>query len=97
MSKDSMMPLLDEVEQTVAQTTADYSPTLQMEEVGRIRFSGQGIVQAEGLGGVDHLHEGSRAWVELYGTEPGQNDSNRVLELRLAQTSRYANKNRAGQ
>ncbi len=36
----------------VAQTVAEFSPQLRPEEIGRVRFTGQGIARVEGLGNV---------------------------------------------
>jgi len=50
--ENDLNKLLNEVTQAVEKGVSDFTPALQIEEVGRVKSVGQGIVWAEGLGSV---------------------------------------------
>jgi F-type H+-transporting ATPase subunit alpha len=50
--ENDLSKLLNEVTQAVEKGVSDFKPSLQIEEVGRVKSVGQGIVWAEGLGSV---------------------------------------------
>jgi F-type H+-transporting ATPase subunit alpha len=50
--ENDLNKLLNEVTQAVEKGVNDFTPALQIEEVGRVKSVGQGIVWAEGLGSV---------------------------------------------
>ncbi|MDD4071547.1 MAG: alternate F1F0 ATPase, F1 subunit alpha [Desulfobacterales bacterium] len=52
MSRSDLMSLLDDIGQSVEQTVDGFSPSLEVEEVGRIQSIAEGIVQVTGLGNV---------------------------------------------